>query len=134
MTLKRASVMGADGAGNKPLLDDLDATIKGESDDTLRITGQGDAHGGGKLRWDMRLWPEALRADGNVDISSLPLKLVANLLPEIPWHEPEHSRIDAQLFDCIEVGGVLDAVQQFGAELVEILHGPGHDFIERKGL
>ena len=98
ITLQRASVRSANGAGGQRLLDDLEFTIKGESDNMLRISGRGEAHGGGILRWDMRLWPEALRADGNVDISSLPLSLVAPLLPELPWHEPENSRIDAQLF------------------------------------
>jgi hypothetical protein len=97
ISLGRATFEQVDGAARTPVLKDVEAKIRLEADDAIRVTGRGDADGGGRLDGDIRVWPKDLRADGKITLSSLPLTLFVPLLPSVPWFEPQNSRIDAAL-------------------------------------
>jgi hypothetical protein len=97
ISLGRATFEQVDGAVRTKVLKDVECKIRLESDDAIRVTGRGDADGGGRLDGDIRFWPKDLRADGKVTLSSLPLTLFVPLLPSVPWFEPQNSRIDAAL-------------------------------------
>ena len=71
------------------------ATVR--ADRALSFAGSGKAQGGGTVSWDLVARPELVQADGSVKLHALPLALVAPYLPAVPWHEPEHGRIDAEL-------------------------------------
>ena len=71
------------------------ATVR--ADGALSFAGDGKAQGGGTVSWDLVARPELVQADGSVKLRAVPLGLVAPYLPAVPWHEPEHGRIDAEL-------------------------------------
>jgi hypothetical protein len=96
LALETASVH--DGGFDKPaILQSLRATLKVQRARALTLTGSGKAQGGGSIGWDLVLKPEPVAADGQVELRSLPLALLAPFLPEVPWHEPELGRVDASL-------------------------------------
>lgn len=97
ISLGRATFEQVDGPTRTPVLKDVECKIRLEPDEAIRITGRGDADGGGRLDGDIRVWPKDLRADGKLTLSSLPLTLLVPLLPSVPWFEPQNSRIDAAL-------------------------------------
>jgi hypothetical protein len=96
LALEAASVH--DGGFDKPaILQSLRATLKVQRARALSLTGSGKAQGGGSIGWDLVLKPEPVAADGQIELRSLPLALLAPFLPEVPWHEPELGRVDASL-------------------------------------
>jgi hypothetical protein len=80
-----------------PLLNAMRARVRVESDDELKVSVHGQAEGSGRLDVELQVRPKQLRADGRVTLVGLPLTLVAPLLPDVAWHEPERSKIDADL-------------------------------------
>jgi hypothetical protein len=109
--LKNASIGVREKEGPRIILKDLRGEAKGNATGGIQIKGKGSAQEGGAFSADMTIWPDELRADGRVSLESLPLALIAPLLPEIPWYMPEQSRVDAQLVlntqsvERIEVSG-----------------------------
>jgi hypothetical protein len=95
LTLQGASVY--DSANQKPVLERLSATLKMQPGHTLAFAGSGGAQAGGEVRWDLVVTPERSHADGQVVVRALPLSLIAPFLPNVPWYEPEHGRVDAEL-------------------------------------
>ncbi len=95
LTLEDASVRG--GAGGAPILQGLRATLAVKSGGALAFAGSGKAQGGGIVHWDLSVHPQEARADGQVELRSLPLSLLAPFLPSVPWYEPEAGRVDAEL-------------------------------------
>lgn len=95
LSLARASVHAQ--RETQPILHSVQGSAKMQRDRALSLTGSGKAQSGGSLDIDLVLRLAQLQADGRVQLKALPLDLLAPLLPAIPWHEPEHGRIDAQL-------------------------------------
>lgn len=85
------------GPGGKPLLTGVKGTLERVEKGALQVSGSGKGARDGSVGWDLRVWPEQLRADGSVELRSLPLGLLSPLLPSVPWYQPEDSRIDAEL-------------------------------------
>jgi len=83
--------------GQETILRELETEVVHRGDGQLHFEGSGTPPTGGSLAWDLELHPLELRAEGTVSFEDLPLALVAPLLPQIPWYEPEHSRIDGEL-------------------------------------
>ncbi len=65
--------------------------------DELLLEGTGHTTADGVVDWKLRVWPRQLRGEGNVDLDGVPLALLSPLLPRLPWHEVDRSRVDAQL-------------------------------------
>jgi len=83
--------------GREPVLRDLGAIVERIEADRVRLTGSGSPSTGGSLRWDLSLWPRALRGEGSLSFEDLPLAIVLPALPDIPWYEPERARLDGDL-------------------------------------
>lgn len=73
---------------------------------TVRVTGGGGqisskgggvAVGGGRIAWDLDVGTAPLSVRGDVDVTALPLALLAGAFPQLPWYQPERGRIDARL-------------------------------------
>jgi hypothetical protein len=96
LTLQTASVHDG-GLDRAAILQNLHAELKVQRPRALSFTGSGKAQGSGSISWDVVLRPEQLQADGRIGLRSLPLSLIAPFLPTVPWHEPEHGRVDASL-------------------------------------
>ena len=79
------------------LLSGASVTLGAAEDGRLSSQGQGTAIGGGKLRWDVVLGQKPFALQGDIDVDSLPLSLLASAVPQVPWYEPERGRIDAKL-------------------------------------
>jgi hypothetical protein len=78
-------------------LSKLAVSARAEQHGALHLIGQGQVEPEGSIGWNLRVWPDALRAEGTVDLKALPLSLLAPLLPQVPWYEPEGARVDANL-------------------------------------
>lgn len=94
LSLARGRVLRHDGS---EALSGLAVSAKVEQGGALHLTGQGRAEKDGAVGWNLRIWPDALRAEGTIDLKTLPLSVLAPLLPNVPWHEPEVARVDASL-------------------------------------
>jgi hypothetical protein len=94
LSLAHGRVLRHDGS---EALSGLSVSAKVEQGGALHLTGQGRAEKEGAVGWNLRVWPDALRAEGTVDLKTLPLSVLAPLLPSVPWHEPEAARVDASL-------------------------------------
>ncbi|MBN1655277.1 MAG: transglycosylase domain-containing protein [Deltaproteobacteria bacterium] len=95
--LRNASVSTRSEDGVRLILERLRGRAVGRASGGFDLDGEGSASEGGSVFWDMRVWPDELRADGRLVFASLPLAIIAPLLPEVPWYLPEQSRVDAQL-------------------------------------
>jgi hypothetical protein len=83
--------------GESRLLKQLHGELKGDGSGLFKAVGKGRVHGGGGLDWNLRLWPEQVRADGTVTLRQVPLALLLPLLPELPWYEPDQAMVNAKL-------------------------------------
>ncbi len=95
--LRNASVGIRSQDGLRVILKELHGKAVGQAEGGFHLSGKGNAQDGGSVHWDMKVWPDVLRADGRVALESLPLAIIAPLLPDVPWHMPEQSRVDARL-------------------------------------
>ena len=84
-------------AGRETLLSELELSLSQGDGQRLHAEGSGVAAQGGALRWDLLLSPAELGGEGSVSFEDVPLAFVAPLLPEIPWHAPEHARLDGDV-------------------------------------
>jgi hypothetical protein len=94
LSLARGRVLRHDGS---EALSNLSLSAKVEQGGALHLSGEGRSEQEGAVGWNLRVWPDALRAEGTVDLKALPLSVLAPLLPSVPWHEPEAARVDASL-------------------------------------
>ncbi len=97
LRLADATVRTRTGEGEEIILRGLHAALGRRDQQTLHFEGAGTSASGGSLTWDLSLEPLALRAEGTISFTDLPLALVAPLLSDVPWHEPEHGRLDGEL-------------------------------------
>jgi hypothetical protein len=95
LRLEAASI--ATGEHGPPILQGLHARLKMQPGRALAFAGAGQAQGGGAVAWDLVVRPEQVRADGRLELRSLPLSLLAPFLPNVPWYEPALGRVDAEL-------------------------------------
>jgi hypothetical protein len=94
LSLARGRVLRHDGS---EALSGLSVSAKVEQGGALHLSGQGRAEQDGAVGWNLRVWPDALRAEGTIDLKTLPLSVLAPLLPNVPWYEPGAARVDASL-------------------------------------
>ena len=80
-----------------PVLQSLDLRLKRTAPDRFEAVGRGRVSDGGNLSWNLQLSPAALRGEGEVRFSGLPLALCTPFLPRFPWYETDVSRLDGVL-------------------------------------
>ena len=100
-SVRRLSVSLSTEDGERPVLRELEAEVSRLDDDGYHLEGSGRPGRGGRLGWDMTVYPETLRAEGSLDFQRVPFVLVVPFLPTLPWHQPE----DARLSGAVEIQG-----------------------------
>ena len=93
----RSITVRSEGARAAPVAQSLSFRLQRTAPDVFEATGSGTLSDGGDLEWDLRLSPAALRGEGRVRFSGLPLALCTPFLPRLPWHRPEDGRLDGEL-------------------------------------
>jgi hypothetical protein len=124
LALAGARVLAHDGVA---IVDTLTAEAKVLANRKLRLSGSGTAQGTGSLRWNVNLWPDELRADGDVELRALSLALLAPFLPDVPWHEPEAALVDAELHvasESLEAIGFDGEARLRGAAIASVRIAP----------
>ncbi len=79
------------------LLADLEVTVRGTDEEHVITTGSGTPRGGGRVHWDLDTVPAELRATGDVALDGLSLATLLPVLPSLPLHRPEDTRISGAL-------------------------------------
>lgn len=97
ISLQGITVASRTDDGEETILRELESDVVHRGGGNLHFEGSGTPPTGGSLAWDLELHPLDLRAEGTVSFDDLPLALVTPLLPQVPWFEPEHSRLDGEL-------------------------------------
>ncbi|MBW2463047.1 MAG: transglycosylase domain-containing protein [Deltaproteobacteria bacterium] len=85
------------GGEESPIVTGLEASLEKLEVGRIRVKGEGNPGDGGTLGWDLSVSPADLRAQGSLRFEDLPLALVAPLVPEVPWFEPERSLLTGEL-------------------------------------
>ncbi|MFK7990859.1 MAG: transglycosylase domain-containing protein [Sandaracinaceae bacterium] len=89
-----------------PILRGLEAELVVLEGGRYRFEGSGRPGRGGRLGWNVIVAPADFRAEGRVDFQRLPFVLLLPVLPELPWYQPEETRMTGQL--TVEGQGVRD--------------------------
>jgi len=116
LSLDKGSVAGVIGDKREPMLRALQLGLSRGDDGKWKFEGGARGAKGGRLQWAFAIDDDPIAANGRLDIETMPLPLVANLLPAIPWHAPEHSHLNARLVletrsvDRVGVSGVVELV------------------------
>jgi hypothetical protein len=87
----------ADDPEAAPVANDLEIALVRRGPDSFAFSGSGTGETGGELRWELEISPESLEAHGTVSFEGVPLALVGPLLPALPLHAPEETRLDGEL-------------------------------------
>jgi hypothetical protein len=83
------------------LLDQLKLSARAEGQRRWRLRGKGavrsDPGGEGSVEWDVALGLEELKVEGRVRLEEVTLSLFAPVLPPLPFHELDRTRVHADL-------------------------------------
>lgn len=80
-----------------PAMTDISVDVEMLKRGQARVQGKGEARRGGSLSFDFIVASEELRAEGRLRAKSLPLSVLAPLLPAVPWYEPDEGFVDVEL-------------------------------------
>jgi hypothetical protein len=84
-------------SGDRVAMKGMQATVRSIGGGAFELKVQGQGQPGGALECSMTIWPANLKAEGTLALRSLPLSLVALVLPDVPWFEPEKASVDGEL-------------------------------------
>ncbi|HJL18484.1 MAG TPA: transglycosylase domain-containing protein [Sandaracinaceae bacterium LLY-WYZ-13_1] len=105
LALDDLAVVVREDGDERPVLRGLEAEVRALPRGRYQLEGSGRPGRGGRLGWDVTVDPEALRAEGSVDFQRLPFVLLVPVLPDLPWHHPEDTRLSGQLSIRGDEGG-----------------------------
>lgn len=95
--LRNARVVDGSVTPQQPILEKLNLALMAEGAPSLRVKGEGLTATGGSLQWDLHVTPRDARVEGRVALKDVPLVLFAPVLPKLPFHELERTRVGADL-------------------------------------
>lgn len=95
--VESARVELAENGRIEPLLSQAEIRVAMEGDGRVASQGSGTAIGGGHIAWDFQLGADPFELSGDLDVETLPLRLLASAVPQVPWHEPDRGHINARL-------------------------------------
>jgi monofunctional biosynthetic peptidoglycan transglycosylase len=97
--------------GARDVLTGLAVELDRVGPDVVRTRGRGSPDGGGRLGWNLRIAPLALRAEGSIDLADVAVAALEPVLPEaLPLHRPEQARVTGEL----QIQGRGDELQAAG--------------------
>jgi hypothetical protein len=81
-----------------PIVEQLRIEAKAKGARTLQLTGAGkvrgdSAHAGGSVAWDFTVTPAELKLEGLLKLDNVALSLLAPVLPPLPFHELDRTRV-----------------------------------------
>lgn len=97
LRVENLSVVSSTEGGSRTVLRQLEAEVRALEEGKFRLTGTGRPGRGGRVGWRMVVSPDELRAEGRLDLQRLPFVLIIPFLPDLPWHEPEDTRLSGEL-------------------------------------
>lgn len=97
LRLEGLDVVALSDEGSQRVLRELRSEARALPEGRYRLEGEGRPGRGGRLAWDLRVDPDALRAEGNVNFQRLPFVLLAPFLPDLPWYRPEDATLTGDL-------------------------------------
>ena len=102
IAVKKVSVLAKDPAGGESvLLDELQFSARAQGSNAWLLTGKGvirsDPTSEGSLDWDLRLAPRELKVEGRIQLTEVALSLFAPVLPPLPFHQLDRTRVKADL-------------------------------------
>lgn len=99
LTLQNLRVVeAAIGSGESPtILDGLSAAVELKGEESVRVTGKGNAPGTGHVSWDLTAVPAQARIEGTLSVQDVSLALLGPVLPPLPFSDLEHTRVRADL-------------------------------------
>jgi hypothetical protein len=97
LELRGARVLEGPGTAGPPLLEQLNLELLAQGESSIRVKGDGATSSRGSLLWDVHVTPGDAKVEGHVTLRAVPLALFAPVLPALPYHELEHTRIAADL-------------------------------------
>ena len=84
-------------AGVREIGRDISVALIPSNTGDVRTRGKGVATDGGAFEWDLTVAPATWRVEGRVVFEALPLSLLLPLLPSVPWHAPDRTRLRGAL-------------------------------------
>lgn len=97
LELHGARVLEGPGTDGPAILEQLNLELIAEGESSIRVKGDGATSARGSLFWDVHVTPEDARVEGRVTLRAVPLALFAPVLPALPFHELERTRVAADL-------------------------------------
>jgi hypothetical protein len=95
--LRDARVLEGPGTSGPAILEQLDVDLLAEGDASIRVKGDGATPAEGSLSWNLHVTPSDAKVEGSVALRAVPLVLFTPVLPALPFHELEQTRVEADL-------------------------------------
>ncbi len=97
IALRKARVLEGPGTQGVPILQQLNVDLLAEGESSIRVKGDGATPTGGSMFWDLHVAPGDAKVEGQVALRDVPLALFAPVLPKLPFHGLERTRVGANL-------------------------------------
>lgn len=97
LELRGARVLEGPETSGPALLEQLNLDLIAEGDTSVRVKGNGVTPARGSVFWDLHVTPGDATLEGRVTLRAVPLALFAPVLPSLPFHELDRTRVEADL-------------------------------------
>ncbi|HTV22505.1 MAG TPA: transglycosylase domain-containing protein, partial [Polyangiaceae bacterium] len=97
LELHGTRVLEGPGTSGPAILEQLNLELLAEGTTSVRVKGDGVTAASGSLFWDVHVTPEDAKVEGRVTLRAVPLALFTPVLPALPFHELEHTRVAADV-------------------------------------
>lgn len=97
LELRGTRVLEGPGTSGPAILEQLNLELLAEGATSVRVKGDGVTAARGSLFWDVHVTPGDARVEGRVTLRAVPLALFTPVLPALPFHELEHTRVAADV-------------------------------------
>jgi hypothetical protein len=95
--LRHARVLEGPGTSGPAIFDRLTLELIAEGRTAIRVHGDGATSTDGSVSWDLHVVPGEAKLEGKVKLRAVPLALFAPVLPALPFHTLDETRVAADL-------------------------------------
>jgi hypothetical protein len=97
LELRGTRVLEGPGTSGPAILEQLNLELLAEGATSVRVKGDGVTAARGSIFWDVHVTPGDAKVEGRVTLRAVPLALFTPVLPSLPFHELEHTRVAADV-------------------------------------